>query len=346
MKNEHMAREIADTPAMLTQLAAGWQARADELQAAVTSRKHVVLIGRGTSGNACTFATYLFASHGGRHPIEFRPWVAWTDQPSDWSDAVALAFSASGNSTDVCRAAGWLKDRGAHVIGITSAGPPGCHLEGASHELFHLGVGPERAVPATKSFCAQLFASAALAGLPIVDAAADTAAAMTEALAPGDDDAGARVAQFLAGARQAAWVARGPALAAALDAALKLQESAGLPATGYSSAEILHGPIGALSRDDRVVIVSDGPAVADSLRAVTISLLARDTPFAVLGPQDTDPESDARLAVTIRVPMPAERWARTAVVAMVGQRAALHLARQRGLDPDAPRGLNKVTATL
>ncbi|MCA9680013.1 MAG: SIS domain-containing protein [Kofleriaceae bacterium] len=341
----HMSREIADQPAMLEQHAEAWQARADQLRPRLAARKHVVLVGRGTSGNACTFATYLFATMHGRHPIEFRPWVAGvTTAGPSWDDAVVLAFSASGNSTDVSRAAAWLRDRGADVIGVTTAAEPGSHLGAICHELMHLEVGGERAVPATKSFCAQLFAAAALCGLPIVDAARDTAAAMRTILAAGDDDQGARLAGFLDSARQAAWIARGPALAGALDAALKLQEAAGLPALGASSAEFMHGPIGALSPADRVVIIGDNDDVGDSLVPVVASLLARGTPFVVVGPPGAI--ADGRIAVSLPVPMPEAEWARTAVVAMLGQRAALQLAIRRGLDPDAPPGLRKVTPTL
>jgi glutamine---fructose-6-phosphate transaminase (isomerizing) len=343
----HMAREIADQPALFESHAPAWQARAEQLTPLLESRRHVVLAGRGTSGNACTFAAYLFATARGRHPIEFRPWVAAVAGPGpSWDDSVVLAYSASGNSTDVSRAAGWLRDRGARTIGITTAAPPGSHLESVVDELFHLEVGPEQAVPATKSFGAQLVATAALAGLPIVEPAREIAASMRQILTLGDDDPGSRLAAFFDGARQAIWVARGPALAGALDAALKLQETAGMPATGYSSAEVLHGPIGAMNEHDRVVLVFDGPEIADSMAAVVVSLVTRRTPFVVLGPEGLAPPGDGRVAINLPAPMPATPWARTPVVAMIGQRAALQLARRRGLDPDAPPGLRKVTETL
>jgi len=346
-RSSHMAREIADQPDLFESHAAAWQARADALAPVIESRRHVVLAGRGTSGNACTFAAYLFATARGRHPIEFRPWVASVAGPGpSWDDAVALAYSASGNSTDVSRAAGWLRDRGARTIGITTAAPAGSHLESVVDELFHLEVGPEQAVPATKSFGAQLIATAALAGLPIVEPAREIAASMRQILALGDDDPGARLASFLDGARQAVWIARGPALAGALDAALKLQETAGMPSSGYSSAEVLHGPIGAMGPDDRVVLVLDGPEIADSMAAVVVSLVTRHTPFVVLGPEGGPPPGDGRVAINLPVPMPATPWARTPVVAMIGQRTALQLARRRGLDPDSPAGLRKVTETL
>ena len=119
-----------------------------------------------------------------------------------------------------------------------------------------------------------------------------------------------------------------------------------MPATGYSSAEVLHGPIGAMNEQDRAVLVLDGPEIADSMAAVVVSLVTRGTPFVVLGPEGMAPPGDGRVAINLPAPMPTTAWARTPVVAMIGQRTALQLARRRGLDPDAPPGLRKVTETL
>ena len=117
----HMSREIADQPAMLEQHAEAWQARADQLRPRLAARKHVVLVGRGTSGNACTFATYLFATMHGRHPIEFRPWVAGvTTAGPSWDDAVVLAFSASGNST-ISKSVKTLRTAGFEITAIRDA---------------------------------------------------------------------------------------------------------------------------------------------------------------------------------------------------------------------------------
>ena len=133
-------------------------------------RGTTVVLGRGSSGNAATFAAYLWTMRTGRHPVEFRPWLATQPLPeADWSDAAALAFSASGRSTDVALASTWLRGRGARVVAVTEAADPEAHLVRASDEVFALGAGPERAVPATKSFTAQIFAAAALCGYPIAN---------------------------------------------------------------------------------------------------------------------------------------------------------------------------------
>jgi glucosamine--fructose-6-phosphate aminotransferase (isomerizing) len=297
----------------------------------------VALIGRGSSGNACTFAAYLFMLRTGRHPVEFRPWVTTQSLPdADWSDTVAYAFSASGQSVDVAEALRWLKSRGALAVAVSATRDADVPLVALADAAFALNCGEEKAVPATKSFSAQLFAAAALAGYPMAEPAAQAAQAM-EALLEGE--AVATLASFLQGGRTVAWVARGPSLAGALDAALKTQESLGMPAFAYSMAEFLHGPIGMFHRADRVVLFSGADEPMDSKQAVVTTLLARGVPFLTIG---TDASHEAGLPIRL----PDERWARTPVFAFLAQLACEELARRLGLDADAPANLQKVTRTL
>lgn len=333
----HMKRETLETPAMLRREAAQWEAQARAIEERRGSRRNVVLIGRGSSGNACTFASYLFMLRTGRHPVEFHPWTTTQTLPdADWSDSVVYAFSASGQSTDTAESMRWLKSQGALTVGVTGArGKNVCLLDHAD-AVFRLNCGEEKAVPATKSFTAQLFAAAALAGYPLAQAAEQTALAMESIL---ESDAAATLTTFLKGARIIAWLARGPSCAGALDAALKAQESLGMPNFGYSTAECLHGPIGMFQPSDRVVIFSGADEPMASKQAVVSTLLARGVPFITIG---TDATHEAGLPIQL----PDERWARTAVLAFLSQLACAELAQRMGLDPDAPANLHKVTQTL
>lgn len=339
MSEHHMATEIDEQPPLLRQNAPAWQASAEAARAASQGYRDLALVGRGSSGNACTFASYLLGLKTGRHPIEFRPWLASQEEvpDCDWSDTVVHAYSVSGQSTDVTNAAAWLRHRGARVIGVTNA-EDDCALGRISDELVRLQVGAEKAVPATKTFTAQLFIAAALAGYPIAAAAEEVADAMGHVEAEDIE----RLVEFIDGARTLSIIARGPALGAALDAALKLQESAAMPCTAYSAAEFLHGPIGAISAADRVLLFADKGGGAESLEAVRTALIGRRTPFLTLDDGDTTTLGPS----SIPLPLPEERWCRAPMFVYVAQRGALALAGRRGLDPDAPLGLNKVTLTV
>lgn len=336
--DSHMKREILETPTMLRREAAGWEAQACDLQERCGGRPTVVLVGRGSSGNACTFASYLFTLRTGRHPIEFHPWLTTQELPdADWRDAVVYAYSVSGQSTDVAESLKWLRSRGALAVGVTGAEGDDVHLAAQADALFRLHCGEEVAVPATKSFTAQLFAGAALAGYPLALAAEQAAQAMEAILA--DGRLVPALATFLQGARTVAWIARGPSFAGALDAALKTQESLGLSAFGYSTAECLHGPIAMFQPSDRVVLFSGADEPMASKAAVVTTLLARGVPFLTLG-------TDATHEAGLPLPLPDDRWARTAVFAFLSQLACVELAERLGLDTDAPANLQKVTRTL
>jgi glucosamine--fructose-6-phosphate aminotransferase (isomerizing) len=337
MKHSHMKQEILETPALLRREAPHWEAQARAIHAVQGTRQTVVLIGRGSSGNACTFASYLFTLRSGRHPIEFHPWVTTQPLPdADWRDAIAIAFSASGQSVDVTESLRWLKSQGALAVGVTAAQGGEATLVTASDQVFRLNCGEEKAVPATKSFTAQLFAVAALAGYPLIQAAEEAAQAMEKIL---QSDAVNTLATFLEGARTIAWVARGPSYAGVLDASLKTQESLGLPAFGYSTAEFLHGPIAMFHPNDRVVLFSGADEPMDSKQAVVATLLARGVPFITIG-------SDSTHEAALPIHFPQERWARTPVFSFLTQLACEELAQRGGQDPDAPANLQKVTRTL
>jgi glucosamine--fructose-6-phosphate aminotransferase (isomerizing) len=321
---------------MLRSEAARWQREATTIRHLVAKRPRVVLVGRGSSGNVCTFASYLFALKTGHQPIEFRPWLTTQPLPgADWSDAVVYAFSYSGRSTDVAASAEWLKTQGALVVAISEAETADAYVLQASQHILRLGCGPELAVPATKSVIAQFFIAAALAGYDIEEEAAQLAECMLHIDAAGIP---AQLATFLTGARTVTWLARGPSVAGALDAALKLQEAVGIPAFGYSTAEYLHGPIAAAGPNDRVVFFAAADEWVDSQQAVITILLARGVPFICLGCEQTS-------GVQLQLPFSEARWPRTAFLAFIAQLTCVALAEHYDINPDEHPALRKVTET-
>jgi glucosamine--fructose-6-phosphate aminotransferase (isomerizing) len=337
----HMEREIAEQPGMLRSRVAAWQQQCLDARRDLAPRRGRALLGRGSSGHARVFCSYLYGLQTGRQALDFRPWLTTQprDEKADWSDTAALAFSVSGESSDVVHSARWLRERGAYVLGITNRAGPRSALGAAAHGLVRFDAGVERAVPATKTFTAQLFVAAGLCGCPIEEAARETADAIESLLLSSLPDL---VADFVQGARAVLGVGRGPAYAAALDAALKLQEAAGVLSLGYSAAEILHSPIGFLDPSDRVLLFLDSDNPLESAEAVIVALVARGTPFLILA----SPEASARRPDAQVLSLPSARWARATVLAVVGQKVALELACRRGLNPDSPPGWHQVPGVL
>lgn len=347
-ENTHMYQEIVEIPGLLRRLGSSWtQTIASfgdlhHFENANLPRRHAAVIGRGSSGNACTFFTYLYGIYRGRQPIELRPWLTLkTKNPDqDWSDSVVYAYSTSGESTDIIHAAEFTRRCGAHVVGITNADSADCTLGKHSDHLLRMQVGPENAIPATKTFVSQLVISAALAGLPIEKACPEIAQSVQAILDAGIAE---ELTRFISGARQCLWIARGPGYAAALDCALKLQETSGISSGTYSSAEFLHGPIGSTSQEDRVILFVDDTDSDSNLDTITAALINRKVPVVSFGSRGG---KTILMHVEFPFDLPSDRWARAVVFAVVGQLCALHSALARGIHPDTPGGLKKVTRTM
>ncbi len=138
-------------------------------------------------------------------------------------------------------------------------------------------------------------------------------------------------------------LARGYEYATAREWALKLKELARVFADPYSAADFEHGPLALLEPGVPVLAtVRPGPA-----RDGVIALLTRlrDDLSADLGVVADDAEALALARWPLRIPAGTPEWLGPIVSIVVGQLHALHLTRARGLDPEAPRNLNKVTRT-
>lgn len=144
-----------------------------------------------------------------------------------------------------------------------------------------------------------------------------------------------RVVGTLAPHRRLAVVGRGACYPAALETALKLQETLGMMAHGFSAADFRHGPIAVCGPDAPAVLLAGSGPADDDTRALRSELLGRAADLVELG---TGAAADAV--------WPALGTMAECILATVrGQQLALALAAYLGIDPDQPVGLNKVTLT-
>jgi glucosamine--fructose-6-phosphate aminotransferase (isomerizing) len=230
---------------------------------------------------------------------------------------------------------------------------PGSALAAAAAHVMPVRAGEEVAVAATKTYVACLVALAALVarwigtrrlgeGLDRLPAVLrDTlpvAAAWVER---------SGVVPVFAAAERALVVSRGYDLATALEIALKLQETAGLFAIGYSTADLEHGPV-ALARPDVPVLAirPDGDAGRRIDGALERVRAAGVQPW-IVGGQETPSERGAPRSGghSLRLPLTLPIELQPACLVVPGQLLAEAVARARLRDPDRPEGLTKVTQT-
>jgi glucosamine--fructose-6-phosphate aminotransferase (isomerizing) len=334
-----MAAEMAEQPDRLAHLIG----RFDEIVERVRSVAPeplggITIVARGSSDHAAVYGRYLLEAATGR-PVSLAAPSLHTlyDVEVDYADQLVIAVSQSGATPEIVRTLERLQQGGGRGLAITN--DPASALARAAHQSIVLGMGEERAVPATKTVTGQFasFAVAACAlgrapftreGLDAVPEAVRTVLA--------DPAPAATAAGELAGASQLITVARGYLFAAALETALKIKETCSLLADGYSAADLRHGPIAAVTRGLPVVaFCAPGPAYAD-IASLVAELRTRQADVLIVGCG-----ASADLPLPDAVPEPL-----APIVAVVrGQQLAYELATALGVDPDSPPGLTKVTPT-
>jgi glucosamine--fructose-6-phosphate aminotransferase (isomerizing) len=339
-----MAAELAEQPEVLGRLVDRHAADRELVRAVLPGRlvpgrlAGTVLLARGSSDNVAVYGRYLLEMAARRPAGLAAPSVHTRYQADvDFSGYLVVALSQSGATPEIVETAAHMRKAGAVVIGITNEA--GSALTEACDLTLLTDAGSERAVPATKTVTAQLLAVAAIAAAfdPALVALDNLRTLPDAAAAVVADAAAAQVAAARwADAQRLVVTGRGLAYAAALETALKVKESARVHAEGLSSADLLHGPIAALDSALPVLLVAGGERFASDDAALAERLAAAGVPYEICG---TAPDSD--------LPLPAGTAEVTApILATIrGQQLALAASLSRGLDPDAPVGLSKVTAT-
>jgi glucosamine--fructose-6-phosphate aminotransferase (isomerizing) len=305
-----------------------------------------VLVARGTSDHAAVYARYLIEV-GLEVPASLAAPSVYTMYGARprLAGAVVLACSQSGASPDLVEVVRAARVAGATTVALVNRTQS--PLADVAEHVVDVGAGEEVSVAATKSFTAEL---ATLAALILPASTGRAAAEGAEALERVAEAAAAAVAQADAVAawarRRQGWrtmyvVGRGFAFPAALEIALKLKEMASAVAEGYSAADVRHGPIALRGPDMPIWLVGGrGPALAD-LAALAVEARAGGSPTLAL--TDAAELADAADEAFLHPPLP--EVLSPIPAAILGQMAAFHLARARGLHPGAPAGIGKVTRT-
>ena len=342
-----MRVEIAEQPEALRRTFEALLPQVGELRALARDTRQVLFIARGSSDNAAVYGQYLCSARAGRLASLAAPSLATVYAARlDLHGVLAVAVSQSGATEEIVTTLDWAQAHGARTVAITNQ--PGSPLTEAADVSLVTRAGDERAVPATKTYTTQLAAMAVLAtalsagrgggiDLRALGRVPEEVAGMLE-VAP----AAAELAERLAGVDTLVVSGRGFAYSTALELALKLKEACYLTAVGLSYADLVHGPIAIVDADTPALLVAagDGPMVPE------MTGLARRIAATGAGVYGIGGDPGFAAACRAALPGPAlpEHLAPLALV-VPGQLLAEALARARGIDPDAPRGLRKVTQT-
>ena len=346
-----MRVEIAEQPEALRRTFEALLPQVGELQALARDSRQVLFIARGSSDNAAVYGQYLCSARAGRLASLAAPSLATVYAARlDLHGVLAVAVSQSGATEEIVTTLDWSRACGARTVAITNQ--PGSALTEVADVSLVTQAGDEQAVPATKTYTTQLAAMAVLAaavsGSPGgsggggIDVGAlgrvpDAVAGMLE-VAPAAEE----LAERLVGVDTLVVSGRGFAYSTALELALKLKEACYLTAVGLSYADLVHGPIAIVDADTPALLVAagDGPMVPEMTGLARRIAATGALVYGIGG----DPDFAAACRAALPGPALPEHLAPLALV-VPGQLLAEALARAKGIDPDAPRGLRKVTQT-
>lgn len=293
----------------------------------------IALCARGSSDHAASFFKYACEMQLGLPVVSMGPSIASVYQtPLRLKGAVMLLISQSGRSPDLLAMARSAQAGGAKVIAIVNdANSPAADLADLT---IPLEAGPEKSVAATKSCLSSMAAGLSILAewsqhqslrKALVQLPADLRAALALDWSP--------VVEIFQRAQSALVIGRGIGLPVAMEAALKLKETAALHAEPYSAAEVLHGPIEIVRDGFPVLMFRQNDAAGPSLDHCAKALAAAGAKVLVAG-------TDLPIAKTAH---PATE--------LIGAMATCYLAIERlaaarGHDPDNPHLLKKVTETI
>jgi glutamine---fructose-6-phosphate transaminase (isomerizing) len=341
-----MRSEIGEQPEALRATIGSLAPAAEELEKLAARTRQVLFIARGSSDNAAVYGRYLVESHTGRLATLAAPSIATTYRRRiDLDGVLAVAISQSGRTEEIVETLEWARDCGARTVAVTNG--HGSPLARAADVALVTEAGDELAVPATKTYTTQLAALAVLGmglGADVDPADLERVPDEIERLIEATEahEALPRIVEELAEVQGVVVSARGLAFGTALELALKLKEACYLHAMGLSYADLLHGPIAVVDAATPAIVLG---AEGSPVLAGTAGLAARVTGAGARAYGIGGGPALAG-ASSLALPGPAlPEWTAPLGLIVPGQLMVERLARHLGINPDVPRGLNKVTQT-
>lgn len=300
--------------------------------------RFITTVARGSSDHAACYAKYLLETRTGLVTSSSGPSVVSVYHSTlQLENSLCLLISQSGASPDLLAMAEAARKAGAFVVALVNvADSP---LAALANEVIEIRAGPETSVAATKTFIASLTAllqilSHWLDDDGIADALEQAPAQLQQAW---ECDWSPAV-EVIEGYQDLFVLGRGLGLGIAYEAALKFKEVCGLHAEAFSSAEVLHGPVTIARGDFPVLILAQNDACLPGMSDLVDKLVQREVRVITAG---------IRHDRALNLPAVEGHPVIEPILRIQSfYRMANALSVRLGLDPDRPRYLNKVTATL
>ncbi|MBI4875938.1 MAG: SIS domain-containing protein [Acidobacteria bacterium] len=350
-----MQDEIRQQPAALERTLRGELRQAERLRARFEKRRPrmIVLAARGTSDNACEFGRYLLEIATGIPVSLAAPSIHTLYETAlDYRDLLVVAISQSGESTDTNVVLERARAGGAFTLGI--ANEASSSMTRLAEAVFLVRAGREQSVAATKTYTGQLMALYLLAwalgarfrreDLARLPGAAEAALTLEPRIV--------ERAQRYRFMERAVVIGRGLNYSNAFEFGLKMMETCYVVVERSSSADLMHGPI-AMVESSFPVFLFGPPGVTWPSTRLMLEKLRELKVDTLLITDRSNAEAASDKGRTICLPLSVSRKSHspsdlyTPIPYIIpAQMFAASLAAEKGLDPDRPRTLSKVTLTM
>jgi glutamine---fructose-6-phosphate transaminase (isomerizing) len=341
-----MRSEILEQPEAISKTIDHVRSLSSEIKKLVDKNeiKNIIFFARGTSDNVAMYGFYLFATTCGISATSGHPSLATSYRAQvSLKNTLAIGISQSGKTAEIVESLQWAKLAGAATIGLTNT--PNSPIFSAADLTILTQAGEERAVPATKTFTSALTALAVIA--EAINASAFKAGEidnlpMQISQTFDQQQMITQLASVLTDQQSAVITGRGFSVAIASEIALKLQESCYLVSIGLSAADLQHGPKAIV--DKRLPILAflagENSPVNQTVVDLVSKLRSSAADLLIFGPKDSGLKADLQVVIPdvseslipILMAPPAQLMVEATAVA-------------KGINPDLPRGLTKVTQT-
>lgn len=340
-----MQQEIAEQPAALAKTIDEERRKVERLGAYLRGREIdlIVLVARGSSDNAALFGRYLLETTAGI-PVSLAAPSVYTLYGArlDLRHALVVGVSQSGEGEDINHVMTSARASGAYTVGITNE--PNSTMVNVVDEVLLMRGGRERSVAATKTYTGQMMLFYMLAAALAGERAPDYN--LIPAYAERALEARAAVAELVERyvfMENCVVVGRGMNYGNAYELALKLMETCYVVAERFSSADFFHGPLAVVERHFPIILFAAPGVTLDGVKSLVNRL--RDLKADVLAITGDD-EVAGLCRRAVRMPAEIDEFLTPIPYIIPAQLFAALLADAKGLDPDAPRSLAKVTRTL
>ena len=340
-----LEHEIASQPEVVKRILEDETRHIEKIVEHIPAFDYALIAARGSSDHAATYAKYAWTTLAG-FPVALAAPSLLTMYKTQvrLAGALVVGISQSGQSPDIIAILEEGKRQGRPTLAITNDGSS--PLASIADHVIELHAGPERSIAATKTYTAQLtvmaiFAATLSGNAEHLDALQQIPSAMDYTL-----QLDSKLAQGVERYRymdRCIVIGRGYNYATSFELALKLKELTYIMAPAYSSADFRHGPIATIESGVPVFLFMPAGATYDDMLDLAIELKRREAELLIISDSE-QALSLARTALPICPGVP--EWLTPLITIIPGQLFALNLALTKGLNPDVPRGLQKVTKTL